>query len=229
MMSQVTIYSDRAVLALGLTQILSANHSVEIVGVHCFSPADTPLRASGWLPGVSILDGAPGATRLIPLIRESDPGAPIVIWEHSDAIEPALNALAMGVQGVLLDTSPPADVIACLETVMRGGSWLPAAIAQAAVMSRQCKLSRREGQLVALIATGLSNKEIAWRLGISVGTVKVYLCRLFEKLGVSDRYELALLALRQTAWEGPVASAEPPRSVFVPRRPNDWRDAVSAR
>jgi hypothetical protein len=50
--------------------------------------------------------------------------------------------------------------------------------------------------MVGLLVQGLSNKEIAWALAISPGTVKVYLSHLFPKVGVSDRFELALLALK---------------------------------
>ena len=58
------------------------------------------------------------------------------------------------------------------------------------------KVSPRESQLVALVAQGLRNKEIAYRLSISEGTVKVYLSKLFTKLGVEDRYQLALHGLK---------------------------------
>jgi Bacterial regulatory proteins, luxR family len=50
--------------------------------------------------------------------------------------------------------------------------------------------------VTGLVAQGLSNKEIAWSLGITEGTVKVYLSKLFDKVGVADRLELALLALK---------------------------------
>jgi hypothetical protein len=55
---------------------------------------------------------------------------------------------------------------------------------------------------MGLLAQGLRNKEIAWSMGISEGTVKVYLSRLFTKVGASDRFELALLALRNVVAGG---------------------------
>jgi DNA-binding CsgD family transcriptional regulator len=57
-------------------------------------------------------------------------------------------------------------------------------------------LSRREGELVSLLSQGLKNKEIASQLSIGEGTVKVYLSELFEKVGVKDRFELALYGLK---------------------------------
>jgi DNA-binding CsgD family transcriptional regulator len=60
-------------------------------------------------------------------------------------------------------------------------------------------LTPREGQLVSLVADGLKNKEIAEELCISEGTVRVYMSTLFRKLGVKDRYELALYGLKNMA------------------------------
>src|SRR6185503_15843601 len=57
-------------------------------------------------------------------------------------------------------------------------------------------LTQREGQLVSLLSQGLKNKEIAVTLMIGEGTVKVYLSRLFRKVGVKDRFELALFGLK---------------------------------
>jgi DNA-binding CsgD family transcriptional regulator len=64
------------------------------------------------------------------------------------------------------------------------------------LLTKRVSLTRREGQLVGLIAQGLKNKELAYALGITEGTVKVYLSRIFKKLGVNDRFELALYALK---------------------------------
>ena len=58
------------------------------------------------------------------------------------------------------------------------------------------RLSPREQQLMRLVAQGLSNKQLAAELMISEGTIKVYLAKLFRKLGVHDRYELAIQGLR---------------------------------
>ena len=64
------------------------------------------------------------------------------------------------------------------------------------LLTKRVSLTRREGQLVGLIAQGLKNKELGYALGITEGTVKVYLSRIFKKLGVNDRFELALYALK---------------------------------
>ena len=101
---------------------------------------------------------------------------------------------------MLNDNSTALDFLKCGEAVLAGHAWVPPFFAsQAALDSRRCRLSPREGQLINLVSQGLRNKEIAWELKITEGTVRAYLSRLFDKLGVSDRYELALLGLRHFA------------------------------
>jgi DNA-binding CsgD family transcriptional regulator len=75
-------------------------------------------------------------------------------------------------------------------------------------------LTQREGQLVSLLSQGLKNKEIATTLMISEGTVKVYLSRLFQKVGVKDRFELALFGLKNlTTGQLPEKSARVPSAM----------------
>ena len=109
--------------------------------------------------------------------------------------------------------------------------------------ARRYSLTRREGQLVTLLSQGLKNKEIATALSISEGTVKVYLSRLFQKLGVKDRFELALYGLKNLTPGTPSADTQdslsarkpvapiwqPPRSFFVERAaPRSPADAPTA-
>jgi len=228
---------------LGLGQVISMSHDVEVVLLE-LAATISDFDVAGSSPDVVILDTTRGSVSRIQRLRSAVRMIPFVIWERAGAIEPSLNALAMGAQGVLLDNSSPADVMACLDKVLRGGSWVPPEIAQATVLTRQCKLTRREAELVQLIGFGLSNKQIAFSLGIAVGTVKVYLCKLFDKLGVSDRFELALLALRQAGSGGAVPDPQGlkrhsiasgsqeqywQRSVFVPRRGGEWGETAPHR
>jgi DNA-binding CsgD family transcriptional regulator len=113
-----------------------------------------------------------------------------------------------------------------------GELWFEKALTDSIMSARRYSLTRREGQLVSLLSQGLKNKEIATALNISEGTVKVYLSRLFQKLGVKDRFELALYGLKNLTPGGgsmenttgggkkPTAPVwQPPRSFFVERIP----------
>jgi DNA-binding NarL/FixJ family response regulator len=228
-MARIRLYTDREMMALGLGQALLDSYELEITGLE-------PVQACGFRADVLILDAPAEASHLFADMRSLDPEAPIVVWERGSASEPALNALGAGAHAVLLDTSSLLEIHACLETVLLGGIWVPPSIAQAVAASRRCNLTRREGQLVSLVSKGLSNKELASTLSITVGTVKVYLSRLFDKLEVSDRYELALLGLRQGgsvnsgpmhgSLHQPVSRGEDApgiKSVFVPRIHEKWQ------
>ena len=106
------------------------------------------------------------------------------------------HCVSAGVTAVLSRRASVASHRECLAAVARGENWIDQSVLSSLLSGKSVKLTPRERQLMALVAQGLSNKEVAWRLEITEGTVKVYLSRLFSKAGVQNRFELALLALR---------------------------------
>jgi len=141
--------------------------------------------------------------------------------------------MSLGVRGILRKTLPTETLLRCLTRVNEGELWFEKALTDSIMSARRYSLTRREGQLVSLLSQGLKNKEIATALTISEGTVKVYLSRLFQKLGVKDRFELALYGLKNltpgngaTDNSSPAAARkpatpvwQPPRSFFVEKIP----------
>jgi len=130
-----------------------------------------------------------------------------------------LNAFRCGVRGLFSFSDLPFRMLCkCIQCVHRGQIWtsnehlehLIAAVTQVpslrVVNSHGIKLlTPREEQVVALVADGLSNRDVARELGLSEHTVKKYLFRIFDKLGVSTRVELVLYAVtrgatRQAEW-----------------------------
>jgi two-component system nitrate/nitrite response regulator NarP len=99
---------------------------------------------------------------------------------------------------VLLKSSDPALLIDCLDSVKAGDEWidplLNAEAARADNAASRSILSPRETELVKLVRQGMRNRDIAEQLGITEGTVKVYLHSVFEKTGVANRTELAIRA-----------------------------------
>ena len=216
------VCTDRELLALALERITGGDYRCEIVPVSEAGVRIAQVAQTGF-DGIVVLDIETSVTELIRKTQAAMPGVPVIAWQRSGASEPSLNALESGARGVLHDSSSATDIRACLESVGEGHVWVPQAVTQAVLNYRRCRLSRREGQLLNLVSQGLRNKEIAYQLRISEGTVKVYFSRLFDKLGVSDRYELALLGLRHCAAtpSGAESSGAPvseyPKSVFVNR------------
>jgi len=183
-------------LMLALERILASRFRCErcpperIFAVHRANGSDWPVAIVVDLPHEPLRT-----------FTQSPGSAPVIAWQRATVIEPSLNALDSGTAGVLNDVSDAEDVLACLEAVTSGRRWMPISVTQGVLNTRRCHLSRREGQLLKLIAQGLRNKEIALALSITEGTVKVYLSRLFSKVGVSHRYELALLGLKHSGNE----------------------------
>lgn len=112
-----------------------------------------------------------------------------------------LEAKALKVQGIVLKNSDPAFLLDCLESVRSGRTWIDPELARRARQIAAARSSRhrpalapRERQLVSFVRKGLRNREIAAELGVTEGTVKVYLHAIFEKLGVGNRTELAIRA-----------------------------------
>lgn len=112
-----------------------------------------------------------------------------------------VEAQALGVRGVVLKSSDPAFLLDCLEQVKSGGTWLDPELKRrleelsgTLAASPRPALAPRERQLIRFVSKGLRNREIAKELGVTEGTVKVYLHAVFEKLGVTSRTELAVRA-----------------------------------
>ncbi|HET6469583.1 MAG TPA: response regulator transcription factor [Geminicoccaceae bacterium] len=146
------------------------------------------------LPG---LDGLGVLRRL----RAEATAVKVVLLTGGLAEEQLLEAVRLGVRGVVLKEMASALVVACLRRVAAGGQWLERDIMARALdrlLAREAEeqrmrgiLTQRERELVTLVATGARNKEIGRCLGITEGTVKIHLHRIFEKLGVTNRVELA--------------------------------------
>jgi DNA-binding NarL/FixJ family response regulator len=204
----VGVYSDRELLRWALERIADREFRFEAMPRAAAAEGGGHEVLAG-LPSVIIVDLQNGVFESIRTLSDTLPGVPIVVWQRSSATEPSLNALDWGAAGVLHDSSAPAEVLACLKSVREGSGWVPLCVAQAASRSRRCHLSRREGQLLRLVVQGLRNKEIAYALNISEGTVKVYFSKLFQKLGVSDRYELAMLGLRHCGPDSMLSDKDP--------------------
>lgn len=146
------------------------------------------------MPGGSGMDVIRG-------MREKRDKLRIVVLTAAIDDSSLIEARAAGVQGMVLKSSDPAFLLDCLDRVRRGGTWIDPELSvrtdelkQALGGSRRPALAPREQQLIRFVRKGLRNREIASELGVTEGTVKVYLHAVFEKLGVKNRTELAIRA-----------------------------------
>jgi len=121
----------------------------------------------------------------------------IVLTAELDASAVGAARLA-GARGVVLKELSPQHVLDCIRSVHAGSEWIEflgrasAAPKKPALQHDTNELTPRERELATLVASGLRNREIAARLGISEGTAKLHLYNVYKKLGVSSRVELAI-------------------------------------
>ncbi|WP_398659702.1 LuxR C-terminal-related transcriptional regulator [Streptomyces misionensis] len=131
--------------------------------------------------------GGAQATALI----TARPGAPrVVVVTTYDSDADTLPAIEAGATGYLLKDAPPEDLAAAVRTAAAGRTTLAPAVAER-LMNRLrapgTALTRRETEVLALVADGLSNQAVGRRLHLTEGTVKSHLARVYTKLGVDSR------------------------------------------
>ena len=144
------------------------------------------------------------------------PATPIVILTVLDDDELIFRALEAGADGYLLKRSKPADLRAALLDVLQGGAPMSSAIARRVVRSfrrapanhsNEVHLSTREIEVLGLLSRGLSNKEIADQIRLSIETVRSYLKTIYEKLHVRCRTE-AVIRYNANRPASPLANAD---------------------
>lgn len=224
-MTRILLHCDQPVLAGGLEFVLSSTANLQLVGT-CSTAPELPRALAELAPDILLLDLTPEVNfQLLSALRTSLGNCKIILWINEIPTELAFQALALGVCGILRKTLSAALLLDCLSQVQSGGLWYEKTLTDSFFAARRVVLTKRESQLVTLVSQGLKNKEIAGKLFISEGTVKVYLSRLFQKVGVKDRFELALFGLKNLATD---LAAErhrdlPPtlglRSLVVARQP----------
>ncbi len=163
------------------------------------NPIDVVLLAANHLSDLSILRW----------LHVSYPKvAPVLLLEGEDQ-EMVVHAFRAGAKGVFLFNHAPFRLLCkCITSVSQGQIWINSqemhylldALSEVTTLrvvntSGRLLLTPREEQVVALVAEGLSNREVAAELGLSEHTIKKYLLRIFDKLGISTRVELVLYAV----------------------------------
>jgi DNA-binding NarL/FixJ family response regulator len=203
-MIRITVYSNQPILARGLQSVIASDPDLELVAV-CSSLSALKEHLANETPDIAVLDLTAEITSgEISALHSLAPESKLILWTDTIAIDFALQALAIGVRGVLRKMLPLEAHLQCLQRVYAGELWFEKSLTDDIRNARRVSLTRRESQLVSSVARGMKNKEIAYELGLTEGTVKVYLSHLFQKSGARDRYELALRALRTLGAAAPV-------------------------
>lgn len=136
-------------------------------------------------------------------LRSRGDQRPVVLLTGNIKDQKAQEAMSLGVNGMVIKANAPRDLLQCLEAVFQGRRWFDQEVLQRAMERAQdpdskpdplAALTDRERAIVALVQRGLRNKEVAAELGLTEGTVKVHLHKIFDKLNLRSRADLILLA-----------------------------------
>jgi DNA-binding NarL/FixJ family response regulator len=201
-MIDVLLVDDHAMVRAGLARLLAAAGDVRVVAEAADGDQGARL-AREHDPDVALVDLAmPGIDGIETTrrIRERAPGVAVVVLTAFSDRQQILGALDAGAVGYLLKDADPEELLRGVRAAARGENPLDPKAAHA-VLTRTAghagsTLTRREREVLRLVAEGLPNKQIARRLGISEKTVKAHLTKVFEAIGVTDRTAAALWAHR---------------------------------
>ncbi len=199
----VAIVEDHALTRENLARMIRQTRGFECAGT--YSSAEAALEAMPKNPAQVVLmdinlpkmSGVECAGKLKVLL----PDVQIVMLTVYDDTDKVFQALQNGATGYLLKRSTPDEIIHSIEEVLRGGAPMSSYIARKLVQSFQkplaadapaVGLSKRENEVIALVAKGYANKEVADALGLSFETVRSYLKTIYSKLHVRSRTEAAM-------------------------------------
>jgi two-component system, NarL family, response regulator LiaR len=201
---RVVIVEDHALTRAGLRTALS--NDAEIVGEAADGIGGFAMIARE-RPDVALIDiGLPGmdGIAVTQRVRSEVPGTRVVILTMIDLEEEVLAALAAGADAYCLKSSDPQRIVDAVAIAQEGGAYFDPQIAHvvlrrfgARAPSTVSPLTPRERDVLALVAEGTGNAEIAERLHIGLGTVKGHVRDILEKLAASDRTQAAVTALRK--------------------------------
>lgn len=200
-MTTVVLVDDHRLVRAGLRGIIEASGDVTVVG-EAADGREAVEVVGATQPDVVLMDlSMPGMDGVEATARLRDNGIPasVVVLTSFVEHERVTAAINAGAVGYLLKDSEPSDVIDAIRAAAAGHAPLDPRVARALLPTVQPpdpagSLSAREREVLALVAQGLANKQIARSLGISERTVKAHLGNVFRQIGVADRTSAALWA-----------------------------------
>jgi DNA-binding NarL/FixJ family response regulator len=200
---RVLLAEDHAVVRAGLAQLLDRAGDIEVVGAAA-DGAEAVALTGAHTPDVilmdlsmPVMDGIEATKRIV----EADPEARVVVLTSMTDRERILGALDAGALGYLLKDAEAEELFRGIRAAAQGDAPLDPRVARELLTARATDrpdtgLTERERAVLALVGSGMPNKVIALRLGISEKTVKAHLTNVFRAIGVTDRTQAALWAQR---------------------------------
>ena len=209
---RVFLVDDQAMIRAAIRSLLDAREGIEVVGDS--GDARRAIESIGELrPDIVLMDitmpGLSGLDAIAP-VRKASPRTKVLMLTNHEGETFVDQALRAGAEGYLSKDSDPAELVLAIEAIHRGDPFVSPRVAAGlltgvrggakpgeAATSRLASLTPRERQVFQLLALGMSNKEVARELDLSLGTAKKHRENLQRKLDCHSAAELARLAIRE--------------------------------
>lgn len=204
----LVLCDDHPIVLTGLEGLFRLEQDFQVLA-RCINGEEALAAVRQHNPDILVLDlhipgpGGDGLEILRTLRREKLPTKAVMLagaLEEDEIVE----ALQLGVRGVVLKELAPQLLVECIRKVYAGEQWLDKQLSNLALeallrretagRARSSVLSPRETEIVRMVAGGIGNRELAERLGVSEGTIKIHLHNIYKKLKVHSRLELVLHA-----------------------------------
>ncbi len=206
--ARVLIVDDQTLFRTGLSSLLAEDERVEVVG-QALDGAEAVKQALKLKPDVVLmdikmpnLDGIEATRQIV----EAVPGIKVLILTTFESDSQVIQALKAGASGYVLKDSSAAAIVSSIIAVMSGERVMASAVANRVLEMLTGTttpkefydgLTNREIEILKLLANGMANKQIAYRLKISEKTVRNHVSNTYEKLGIYDRSQAVLYAVRK--------------------------------
>ncbi|SHJ43999.1 two component transcriptional regulator, LuxR family [Bradyrhizobium lablabi] len=193
--NSVVIGDRNPVFLCGLASVLQTEDDFVVVA-SCQDETECVEAIRSHSPSLALLDMSLADLSGLPVLAvvRTEALPTRVVFLSSSATDPA-TAFSMGASGVLPKDGTPQSLVRWLRQIMSGQQLVPRAVRNTRVRGEPDEsvvaLTAREGQIIELVSTGLSNREVGKRLHISEGTIKVHLHHIFQKLSIRNRTVLA--------------------------------------
>ena len=212
---KILIADSQAIYRVGIRKIFALEDDLRVVA-QAESLGQTLAAASRFEPDVVLMESAmsPNPAGAVAEVIKRVPNAKMVIIAGESDEDDTVEYLRRGVRGIIKRSVAPELLIKCVRKVAEGETWLDnqgvnwvieayrSQSSQPASAKPKGRLTDKELLIVACVTQGMKNKEIAAEVGTTEQVVKNYLRKVYDKLGVSDRLELALYCIHHRLLQG---------------------------
>ena len=209
-MIKVLIADDQEIVCEGLKRILQTDPEIDVIATANDGLEALDLIAKN-VPDVVLMDlqmPRMNGVQAIRLLKVSHPNLPVLVLTTYMDDKWLFDAIRSGASGYLMKDRPRQELLDAIHGTLAGHAYIDPSVAGKVLSNvaaspnqqppeRSYNLTDREQDILNLLAQGLSNAEISLNLYLSEGTVRNYTSTLFAKLGVSDRTQAVILAIRQ--------------------------------